>query len=580
MTGMGHGVSLRNEVVTSHFISALFFDLAILIGLVAVVVALVLVGRRGPSADAVNAEEQPARRVLRLGAGGLWFAAGLLQLQTSMPMGIPAQVVRPSVATAPGWASWPVLQATDAWIRHPILGATGVVWVELGLGLWLVLARRGWLSRLAGGVSATWALVVFVVGSGLGGAFIAPWAWVFGAPGASLLYVVAGVLLALRPSLLATARAARVVAGAVGVALVLMGVGQALPSGGFLRSGSDSAFARMADEMAAMSQPGITASIQRWFASSATHVGPALDVVIVVVLLGTGVALLSGRRRAAGVATATFCILALLVWIVIQDLGVMGGVATDVNSMPMWVVLVGAAWLLLRDAPPSGSSPDLGLDGPERRERSAAGAGAMAMTCFGAVLLLGVAVLSGSTADAAIAAGGQVSVIRGPAPAFDLTDAGGRAVSLSDFAGRVVVLSFIDPVCTSECPIEAQEMRIAASKLGPDVPVSFVAINANPRFTSPSDLAAFNEAEGLTGWRNWTFLTGSPAQLRRVWDRYGVSVSTIGAGAMALHSEPVFIIDGRGQLRATWTLASGESPSSLEGQSTTSQLIDQVRRAR
>ena len=325
MTGMGHGVSLRNEVVTSHFISALFFDLAILIGLVAVVVALVLVGRRGPSAEAVNAEEQPARRVLRLGAGGLWIAAGLLQLQTSMPMGIPAQVVRPSVATAPGWASWPVLQATDAWIRHPILGATGVVWVELGLGLWLVLARRGWLSRLAGG---------------------------------------------------------------------------------------------------------------------------------------------------------------------------------------------------------------------------------------------------------------QVSVIRGPAPAFDLTDAGGRAVSLSDFAGRVVVLSFIDPVCTSECPIEAQEMRIAASKLGPDVPVSFVAINANPRFTSPSDLAAFNEAEGLTGWRNWTFLTGSPAQLRRVWDRYGVSVSTIGAGAMALHSEPVFIIDGRGQLRATWTLASGESPSSLEGQSTTSQLIDQVRRAR
>jgi len=195
------------------------------------------------------------------------------------------------------------------------------------------------------------------------------------------------------------------------------------------------------------------------------------------------------------------------------------------------------------------------------------------------VLLATMAILPGSTADASIAAGAQVSALRGPAPPFVLTDSLGQRVSLSDFAGRVVVISFIDPVCTSECPIEAQEMHLAAEQLGSDAKVSFVAINANPHFTSVSDLQAFNDAEGLTRWTNWTYLTGSVADLRDVWNRYGVSVSTIGAGGMELHSESVFIIDRGGQLRATWTLASGDGPSSVEGQSTTSQLVDQIRRA-
>ena len=579
MTGMGRGVSLHNEIVTSHFISALFFDVAILIGLIAVaVVVLLWVGRRQVGVLSPG-PEQPARRVLRIGTGGLWIVAGLLQLQTSMPMGLPAEVVRPSVASAPGWASWSGLQATDAWIRHPILGATGVVWLELGLGLWLVLARRGWLSRFAGGASALWALLVFLVGSGFGGVFVAPWAWAFGAPGASLLYVVAGAMVCLRPSRLASARVARLVPGLIGGALILLAIGQVLPSGGFLRSGRSSSFARMAAEMAAMAQPSVTASIQRWFAGVAEHIGPSVDLVVVAVLLATGLAMLSGHRRLVGSATVAFCGVALVVWVVVQDFGVMGGVATDMNSMPMWVVLAFSAWLLVRDAPAPGSIPDADLDGRERGERTAAAAGAVTMATFGAGLLLGVATLSGSTADAAIAAGGQVSLLRGQAPAFTLTDAVGHEVSLSHFAGRVVVLSFIDPVCTSECPIEAQEMRNAARQLGPDAPVSFVAINANPRFVSPTDLRVFNEAEGLTTWTNWTFLTGSTPQLRGVWDRYGVSVSTIGAGAMALHSEPVFIIDRTGRLRATWTLASGDGPSSLEGQSTTSQLVDQVRRA-
>ncbi len=578
MTGMGNGVSLRNPTVTSHFVSALFFDLACVIGLSAIAAVTVMLVRRGAE-QSLAEPEPPARRLLRLGVGTLWVVAGLLQLQTSMPMGLPVAVVRPAVATAPTWGSWAALQATDAWIRHPILGATSVVWIELGLGAWILLARRGWWSAAAGAASAAWALVIFVIGSGFGGVFLAPWSWVFGAPGASLLYLVAGLALTIPSSRLASASVARIVARVLGVILIVLGVHQALPSSGVVRSGRSSSLAVMADQMAAMSQPAATASIERWFSSVAVHAGPLLGLFVVIVLVVTGAALVSCRPNLIGPAAIGFSFTAALVWVFVQDFGVLGGSSTDVNSMPMWVLLILVTRRLIIDsAQPAPTGPAV-LESPGTQRRIAASVSAAAVTAFGVVLLATMAILPGSTADASIAAGAQVSALRGPAPPFVLTDSLGQRVSLSDFAGRVVVISFIDPVCTSECPIEAQEMHLAAEQLGSDAKVSFVAINANPHFTSVSDLQAFNDAEGLTRWTNWTYLTGSVADLRDVWNRYGVSVSTIGAGGMELHSESVFIIDRGGQLRATWTLASGDGPSSVEGQSTTSQLVDQIRRA-
>src|SRR2546425_817188 len=40
----------------------------------------------------------------------------------------------------------------------------------------------------------------------------------------------------------------------------------------------------------------------------------------------------------------------------------------------------------------------------------------------------------------------------GPAPPFTLVDPTGRSVSLADYAGRVVLLSFVYTTCRSACP--------------------------------------------------------------------------------------------------------------------------------
>ncbi len=89
-------------------------------------------------------------------------------------------------------------------------------------------------------------------------------------------------------------------------------------------------------------------------------------------------------------------------------------------------------------------------------------------------------------------------------------DQRGESVSLPGLHGKTLALTFLDPVCTSDCPIIAQEFRNADLMLGAQASkVEFVAIDANPRFISPDDLVAFDNQEHLSHLSNWLYLTGS-----------------------------------------------------------------------
>ena len=94
-----------------------------------------------------------------------------------------------------------------------------------------------------------------------------------------------------------------------------------------------------------------------------------------------------------------------------------------------------------------------------------------ALGAFG-VVLLGAAPMAvastNSQADPIIAkaVAGSPDFVDTPVSVFRLTDQFGRSVSLASFRGRVVVLTFLDPVCTSDCPLIAQEMRAADQMLG------------------------------------------------------------------------------------------------------------------
>src|ERR1700690_4055397 len=240
MPGMTSGLSNNNPTIVAAFRSALLHQ-GIFVLAVFVVLALAWLVIREWSRPAltragsrVDAGPEPAwRQLLRIGFGVIWILDGLLQAQPAMAEGLPSQVIQPAAASSPGWVQHIVNWAGTSWSYHPIQAGASAVWIQIGIGVWLITARRGSWSRLAGLASAGWALVVWVFGEAFGGIFAPGLTWLFGAPGAVLLYCAAGVLIALPERSWRTPRLGRVVLAGFGVFLAGMAVLQAWPGRGF-----------------------------------------------------------------------------------------------------------------------------------------------------------------------------------------------------------------------------------------------------------------------------------------------------------------------------------------------------------
>src|SRR6266702_803344 len=125
-----------------------------------------------------------------------------------------------------------------------------------------------------------------------------------------------------------------------------------------------------------------------------------------------------------------------------------------------------------------------------------------------------------------------------PAPNFSLTDQFGHAEQLSDFRGRVVLLTFIDSRCTTLCPLTSDLMTKAEEALGPTYSLQLLAVNANIDFTSVSDVRTWSAEHRML--RRWLFLTGPLRELRAVWSSYGIQVKMV-HGDIA-HTAGVFVI--------------------------------------
>ncbi|HEX5172839.1 MAG TPA: SCO family protein [Gaiellaceae bacterium] len=130
------------------------------------------------------------------------------------------------------------------------------------------------------------------------------------------------------------------------------------------------------------------------------------------------------------------------------------------------------------------------------------------------------------------------------APGFTLTDQFGRRVSLRSLRGKVVVLSFNDPQCTTICPLTTTALLHAKALLGSAASgVELVGIGANPQKTEVKWVRAYSKVHGML--HRWRFLTGSLPELRRVWREYGIEAAVLN-GAID-HTPATFVIDRRGR---------------------------------
>ena len=196
-----------------------------------------------------------------------------------------------------------------------------------------------------------------------------------------------------------------------------------------------------------------------------------------------------------------------------------------------------------------------------------------------AVMVLGVLAsltAEGNATDAAIQPAlnnAGVTSINLPEPNISLVNQNGKSVSLSDFRGKAVLLTFLDPVCQDDCPLIAAEMKQADKLLGAYASqVQMVAIVANPVFHSVKDAQHFDQQDGLNDMSNWSYLT-SPnlTTLRQVWHDFAEYVSVPKLGMVA-HAENLYFISPQGKM--VW-LATKTGDASLDG-SYTSFMADYI----
>ena len=583
MGGMGGGVSTNDPTIVHAFYRALVTQGLIVAGLLIIVLIAWNVLRglqlrraaaeangadRAPAVHGLLAAEPAARRVLRVGFGLLWLFDGLLQGQASMPNGLVPQVIQPAASSSPGWVRHLVSTGTQVWSYHPVTVAAGTVWLQAGIGIWLLVAPRGNWSRLGGVASAGWGLLVWVFGEAFGAIFAPGLTLLFGAPGAVFIYVVAGVLLALPESIWARPATGRWILRGTGLFLLGLGVLQAWPGRGFWQGqtradGPTGSLTTMLQQMAQTPQPHVFKSIVSSFADFDAAHGWAVNLVVSVALIAIGIGFLGHRLIPLRVTFAATVVFGLAVWVLIQDLGFMGGVGTDPNSMVPFLLLVGAGYVAITRVPLAAEAMALSSDPamprpslarltaePAYALRIVAAASAIVVTIIGAAPMAYAATRPNADGIITQEIDGPADAVNQATPEVQLVDQTGAPVDLHGLAGKAVALTFLDPVCTSDCPIIANEFLQADRMLGLDAKkVVMVAIDANPTYLNRAYLQAFDRQEHLDRLPNWLYLTGSLPHLIGAWRDFGVEVTDESGGGMVDHSDIAYVIDPAGRTR-------------------------------
>lgn len=141
-----------------------------------------------------------------------------------------------------------------------------------------------------------------------------------------------------------------------------------------------------------------------------------------------------------------------------------------------------------------------------------------------------------------------------PAPEFSLTNQDGERVSLQDFRGKTVVMSFMYTNCPTVCPLITSKFMAAAEMMGesPGRDVVFIAITVDPERDTPQAARRFLEEKGMLGRMH--YLTGDREEVEAVWESYNVYVNKIPGeqGYVVDHTAVVYLIDGEGYLRVLY----------------------------
>lgn len=177
---------------------------------------------------------------------------------------------------------------------------------------------------------------------------------------------------------------------------------------------------------------------------------------------------------------------------------------------------------------------------------------ALVLAALGGALLGVVVHLAGSGAQARPALPqlhGQATWPPGehPAAPFALRDQDGGHVSLAQFRGRPVLLTFFDSHCDDQCPIAGHQLGTILRGMAPDDRPALLVVSINPTGDTPASIRRAMVEWRLTGPWRWHWLRGTARELGAVWNDYGITVEPT-TNDIA-HGLTLYLLDRKGFLR-------------------------------
>ena len=144
---------------------------------------------------------------------------------------------------------------------------------------------------------------------------------------------------------------------------------------------------------------------------------------------------------------------------------------------------------------------------------------------------------------------------------FTLRDSLGRPVSLSQFRGKAVLLTFIYTHCPDVCPLMVSHLHTALTQMDRRAArqVQIVAVSVDPKGDTRKTVKAFLAAHLMTG--RMEYLIGTKKDLVPVWKKWGVGVKATPDDREVDHSAFVYGITASGKVTALYP--SNFKPSSV-----------------
>lgn len=305
-------------------------------------------GHSRPVTQATAAPTSGAQRKLQIALGLMWLMDGALQLQPFMfSRAFVTQIVAPNEIDQPGFVAAPIKLAAHLIEPRVVLFNLVAATIQVLIGIALIYRPTVKAALLT---SFGWALSVWWIGDGFGGLFTGHASPLTGAPGAALLYVIAGLIAWPRAASQSGKADAGGILGEAGTRTVwaLLWFGSAalwlIPA----NRGDGSVHEAIAN---APSGTRWLTTIQSTVAAATAGRGLVIALVAAGLSAALGLAVLLGRGAKLGLVL--FTSIGLVCFVVGQGFGgVLTGSGTDPGTGPLLILLALSIYPLHRSGRP------------------------------------------------------------------------------------------------------------------------------------------------------------------------------------------------------------------------------------